>query len=124
MDTQSNPILELLPSGAGERRWRLCLPLTYVGDEYKQTVSDGFRTDLASIPRGFRWITSSDAESARAAIYHDWLYWIGGVTRKEADRRFAEQLKRGGVSRHVRMLLWLGVRIGCWPAWKRYRATE
>jgi hypothetical protein len=121
MDATEIPRLDLLPHSAGRRRWRLVHALSFAGAGYEDVVPPEFRTDLASVPRGFRWVTSSDAESGRAAIYHDWLYAEGDVTRREADRRFREHLRLGGVRAHTRWMMWAAVRVGGWVGWYSHR---
>ena len=41
----------------------------------KITVPKGFKTDLASVPRGIWWLIAP-FDIARAGVVHDYLYWL------------------------------------------------
>jgi hypothetical protein len=69
----------------------------------------------------FSWlITPWGGHYPPAVVLHDWFYVCLDLgepdtcarTRKEADNRFYEVMKRGGVKPVVRWLMWLAVRIG------------
>lgn len=98
-------------------------------------VERGFITDFASIPRPLWPVIGQPAgEYGKAAVVHDWLYrkrmWLrsdGTVqycSRKWADDIFYEGMEVLGVKRWKRVVMWLGVRLGGWFAWRRYRKLE
>jgi len=75
------------------------------------TVPQGFRTDLASVPRlpVVYLLTGDIARSA--AVVHDFLYG-GIVSRKDADEVLYEAAIASGVSRWQAWMMWAGVRAG------------
>jgi len=101
------------------RTWRLVhgIRVTWRGGEY--TVSAGLRTDLASIPRGFRWLVSVVGQWARASVVHDDLYvrQPAGWTRHDADRLFLELMRDEGVSVWRAWIMYGAVRAGGWWLW-------
>lgn len=77
------------------------------------TVPAGTRTDFASIPRPLWSIVGHPAgRYAQAAVLHDYLYRIGGLTRARCDELFREAMEVLGVPWHQRWLMWAGVRVG------------
>ena len=87
--------------------WELCEPVSYrivdAPDSEVVNVPAQFRTDFASVPRPFWTIISPWGRHGRAAIVHDFLYQLGGVTdvsaqsmrrpsKREADRIFREAM--------------------------------
>lgn len=72
------------------------------------TVKEGTETDLASIPRLFRWLISKANLGIEGAVAHDELYRAGGrpkhcepprtYTRKEADDLFLWIMRQRGVN--------------------------
>lgn len=109
-----------------ECEWEL-IERVCIYDPTKHAVIDvpqGFRFDLASIPRPLWWLVAPMELSVVAALTHDWLYRNGGrcvwnategpevaqYTRKEADEAFRLFMKSEGV-----------------PVWRReaaYRAVR
>jgi hypothetical protein len=99
-------------------------PLVYrdaAGDVWE--VPKGFSSDLASVPRWVPGIVRiafrGPLQTAHAAILHDALYASGSTTRADADRLFWEALRASGEGVVGAWLLWAGVRIGGWWAWRR-----
>jgi Protein of unknown function (DUF1353) len=87
--------------------WELCEPMTYrvvdAEDAEVVTVPPKFVTDFASVPRPFWFAISPWGRHGRAAIVHDFLYQLGGVTdpaagamrrppKSEADRIFRQAM--------------------------------
>jgi len=87
--------------------WELCEPVSYrlvdTPDSEVVNVPPGFATDFASVPRVFWAIISPWGRHGRAAIVHDFLYQLGGVTdvgarsmrrppKREADRIFRQAM--------------------------------
>ena len=81
-------------------------------------VPAGFITDLASIPRIFRWAFTGHGKSREPAVIHDWLYFIKH-DRKEADAVFLEALGYAGMGWWARRAMWLAVRTGGWVSYNR-----
>ncbi len=111
-------------------------PFPYTGARDEWTVPAGFRTDLTSAPRPFRWLIDVDGDHAPAAVLHDYLtrsqwrsealmgrvvYASQGhscifcppVDRSDADGVFRRVLGELGASAPRRWLMWAGVRVGC-----------
>lgn len=56
-------------------------------------VSEGFSTDLATIPMAFRNIVDNNENFVfEASIIHDWLYTSREVDRATADKVFREAM--------------------------------
>lgn len=114
-------------------------------------VPAGFQTDLASVPKAvpgiLRIFMPGKLESAFAAILHDWLFYTGAVSRREADRLFWVALQVSAALARARRsktrwfarvrnalevavdrvgngLMWAGVRVGGRRAWKRHRKGQ
>lgn len=97
-------------------------PLVYDSDYLHTTliVPSGFQTDLASIPQILWNILPPIGKYDAAAVVHDFLYHQqpAGVRRVDADAVLREAMEVLGVRRLTRVVIWLGVRIGGWHAWK------
>lgn len=87
-------------------------------------VPAGFKTDLASIPRPLWAILPKSGKYDKAAVVHDYLYAVNGVTREEADQVLREAMEALGVGRVTRWLIYRAVRLGGRFPWKRYRDAE
>lgn len=76
-------------------------------------VPEGFRTDLASVPRLPITYLFFGNVADEAAVIHDYLYTneVEGVTRKQADAVFAEASEVLGVKGWRRGPMWLAVRL-------------
>jgi hypothetical protein len=87
--------------------WELCEPVSYrivdTPESEVVNVPPEFRTDFASVPRPFWTLISPWGRHGRAAIVHDFLYQLGGVTdvgaqsmrrppKREADRIFRQAM--------------------------------
>lgn len=111
---------ELLPDG----RWRLRRNLVYESARHGRiVVPEGFVTDFASVPRvpAVYWLTGNAAH--QAAVVHDWLYRRQTVSRRTAD---AVLLEASACSlprepRWRRVVMWAGVRLFGWIAWRANR---
>lgn len=102
-------------------RWMLTSDLIWHSDTERYVVPRGFETDLASIPRIFRWLLNQNGNSRRPAVLHDYLYRMQPISRAEADAIFRRALEVEGVILPGRWLYWLGVRLGGWIAWRGHR---
>lgn len=104
------------------RKWKLARPFGYhVGSRNSRNVihvPKGFLTDFASVPQ-FLWSWLPYwGKYGKAAIIHDYLYQTKPTTRKEADRIFLEAMIIAGTSPKRAYLMYLGVRLFGWLAWK------
>lgn len=68
------------------------------GVEREIEVPKGMLTDLASIPRGVRWVVSRVGPHLEASIVHDFLYiaWqdLSDHDARDEDRKFSDELMR------------------------------
>lgn len=103
--------------------WKLDAPLVFKSDLVgKITVPEGFKTDYASVPRIPIIYAMVGNCSHRAAVIHDYLYRKGAiptVSQKVADQIFREAMLVKGVPWWRRWIMWAGVRIGGWTAYKK-----
>lgn len=91
------PFSELKLQAVKGGKWILLEPMRWHENKNKSyTVPKGFKTDLASIPRGFRWLVEGVDYTRRPAVLHDYLYRKGIGTKAEADRLFKKGLKEEG----------------------------
>lgn len=94
-----------------------------------------FETDFASVPRLLWWLFPRWGRYGNAAVIHDYLYRGGhffSVLNEEAepsypdriyaDTIFLEGMVVLGVRKWQRLLIYWGVRLGGWYAWKQNRA--
>lgn len=86
-------------------------------------VERGFKTDLASIPAGFRWLISNDNPKVRrAAIVHDYLCVTRGrivganLSSVESAELFYDALRHDKLNRVTAWLMYWAVRLGG-PQW-------
>ena len=110
-------------------KWRVIREFTYYADyensQESYTVPIGFVTDGASIPSPLWPILGNPFEEfAESAVLHDYLYRIGKTTRARADYLLYEAMgvQKIHVTKWKRWLIYLGVRLGGWLPWSKYRA--
>ena len=95
----------------------------------------GFIHDGASIPRFVpRWLIDKFGMHNLAAAAHDYLYRYGkyqtedggvvSVSRHTADLIFLEIMRRSGVWRWKRNLMYRAVRHWAWKKWGEYRQAD
>lgn len=97
----------------------------YVGEENsndKITVSKGFITDFASVPRPFWIVVPPDGQYSQAAVLHDYLYRMQKVgrnrrSRKECDQIFLEAMSVLNVPLWKRRIMYRAVRMFGWIPW-------
>jgi hypothetical protein len=106
--------------------YTLVVDLVYESDilNRRVTVPTGFKTDLASIPRGLWNVLPKSGRYDRAAVVHDFLYATNGVTRKQADDVLNEAMTYLKVPTWQRRMIYLGVRVGGWKPWNAYRRQQ
>ncbi len=81
------------------------------------TIPKGFVTDFASIPRAFwLWIPPTGSYS-RAAVVHDWLYWVQVCNREQSDKLLLLAMVESEVSVATRFTIYNAVRFFGERAW-------
>lgn len=115
-------IFELLPNGSSAKMMS-DLSLIQNG-KVVLTVPKGFVTDFASVPRPLWSIFPPMGKYSLAAIFHDYLYACGLLSRKGADKLFLVLMKHLGVPYWKRQSMYWGVRLGGWVAWNGHRKTK
>ena len=107
-DPEKSPLI-LMP--VGSYQWQVCQHgwQVQLSNGYDIIVARGFVTDLASVPRIFWPIVPPYGKHLEASILHDFLC-RNGWPRKTADREFLHAMKRAGVKRWRRMLMFWAVR--------------
>lgn len=117
----SELIGQVLPDG---RQMRLTEPLYFTAwDIFGHIVPASFVTDFASVPRVLWRLIPPWGPYSRAAVVHDYLYRggrLGGqyVTRAFSDRLFYAHMRALGVCRLKAWVMWAGVRLGGFRAWR------
>jgi len=106
------------------RKFRVSHPYRCSVCGYHINIKAGFVTDLASVPRVFRWIFSVTGSYTGAAIIHDWLYYSGKISRDKSDLLFLCAMERAKVGFVTRWCLYSAVRLGGWVAWNDHRKRE
>lgn len=104
-------VLEVVDEG-----WQLTQPFIYHSELLNRDIEvpAGYVTDLASVPRLFRFIVPvANAKNRRAAVVHDYLCTNPeGIVKdqKQADQVFREALGVVGVGRFRSAALYYPVR--------------
>lgn len=86
-------------------------------------VPAGFTYDLASIPV-LVWFIVSPWDVAIESLFHDLLYRTQKVKRRVADNTMLSMMQDRGVPFLIRWVVYLGVRMGGWVAWKNHAARN
>src|SRR5262249_45734559 len=84
----------------------------------------GFCTDLTSVPQLFWSLLPRTGRYAYAAIVHDYLYWVQGTTRKQADDILFAAMEDTQVPSFTRSVIYSGVRAGGSFAWDTNRKAK
>lgn len=90
--------------------WVTREPLVYNRDAEVITVPADFHTDLASVPKALWAVMPPFGNHTKAAVLHDYLYFVGIRPRKECDEIFLEAMAAMGVSKTRRYLMYWAVR--------------
>lgn len=107
--------IEIPPLNIGEKpeEWVLTGNCIYESDLWPELiiVPEGFITDLASIPRIFRFLIIKNGRHRAAAIVHDYLCRLGMLfDRVLADKIFLEAMKLKKVPKLRRWAMYAAVR--------------
>lgn len=102
-------------------------PLIYESaDGTIYSVPVGFETDGASVPRFLWWLYPPFGDDYEAAaVLHDFLYAYAetflDMTRAKADALMNEAMAAEWFRDSGRRVVYRGVRIGGWKAWRDHR---
>lgn len=125
---ESDPVTRLVvrpPAEAAGKRHQVVEPWTFHVDSSAITVPPGFWTDWASIPRPARAILDRDGPWARAALAHDFLYFLTyRDSRAVCDNVLYEGMVFDGVGWCARQTIYTAVRLGGGWTWDRYKANR
>lgn len=106
------------------RDWELVSPFNYQTDVFPVSrrpikIPAGFLTDFASVPRLLWNVMPPTGMYGKAAVIHDYLYRTPQMaTRAEADNVFKEAMQALGVGWWTRQVMYRGVRLFGWRAYK------
>ena len=83
-------------------------------------IPQGFRTDLASVPRFFWRFLAPFELSIEAPLVHDFLYRRHLFPRWYADSLLYDLAVKAGVPKWKARIAWLAVRWFGWFAWRKH----
>lgn len=108
---------EFLPGGF---RWRLLKRIELFDSRLGYiAVPAKFVTDLGSIPRLFWNILPPIGPASLGFVVHDYLYATQTCSRADADGVLLRAMKATKTSHIARWLIYAGVRLGGWYAWRQ-----
>ena len=84
-------------------------------------VPVGFKTDFASVPRLLWMIISPIDDHGKAAVVHDYCYYVAYDTKKRCDDIFREGLIVLRVPKWKVVCMYWSVRIFGWVGWLKHR---
>jgi hypothetical protein len=106
------------------RRVQLLSTFRFVDGDVLIAVPKGFTSDWNSTPRALWW-WFPPWEYPEAGIIHDFLYRHPGTfDRERCDQVHRRVLELKGMRRSKREAAYLGLRLGGWLPWNRYRNGE
>lgn len=107
----------------GRRRLLRDVVIEVAGERFK--IPKGAETDFSSIPWFGRFLVRWSKVDL-AGVLHDWLYQTGSTTRDRADAiwRLVALAGEHHANAFQAWVGWLGLRLGGWVAWDRYRQRQ
>ncbi len=116
----AKPATQAFKTFADKQNWVLVEDLPYsIGDTgVTIIVPAGFVTDFASIPHPLWWWHSPQDNQIKAAVVHDYLYWVQVCTRKQADNILNIAMQESDVPLAKRNALYVAVRKESGEAWE------
>ena len=119
-----NPIHQPIVRPFGKRLYQLWEE--YRLDDVEVKIDRLFVFDGASIPRVLWFFVGSRylPKYMLPALVHDFLLRDGRLGRLGADRQFKKYLRLNGVGLLLSELLFIGVRLGSWVGWNKYRKLQ
>jgi hypothetical protein len=104
---------------------RLSEPMIYRSREGEEiAVPEGTVSDGASTPRIFWRALPPFGPYWRPALMHDYLYQSGLFCQAKCDSLFHEAMLDCHVNRFKAWVIYAGVRMGGWIAYRNYRKKE
>ena len=116
------------------RCWQLEQDWCYGTQQWRLTIPEGWKTDLASVPRPLSSSFNAFEFGVTGPLIHDFLYEHGGrlppgtcvpsrrFTRREADELLAELVRAERVPPWKQQLAYGVARLGGWTHWEKPRA--
>jgi hypothetical protein len=106
------------------RSMTLTEPFRFVDGPLVVDVPVGFTTDYNSVPRGL-WNFFPPWEYPEAGVVHDFLYRSPGtLTRGQVDDIHGRIMEIEGAGFWLRRGARMGLRLGGWSPWSKYRDAE
>jgi hypothetical protein len=101
-------------------------PMSYSIENTGQTITvpAGFVTDFASTPRAIWSFLPPFGNYQKAAVVHDYLYWMQDCTKNQSDKILLIAMTESNVSQRDRWVIYNGVRIGGQSAWDQNAADR
>ncbi len=112
--------LPLIVRHINGRMWELIEPFEYHPDKGKIIkIPPNFLFDFASMPKVlWSFIGHPAGRYGPAALLHDYLYATQTLTRWKSDKIFLDAMKILKVPLWKRQVMFWGVRVGGFIAWK------
>ena len=98
--------------------WQTTAPWQLGINGHLISVPEGFKFDIASIPRVLWPLIGPMELGLPAPLAHDFFYRFRDVSRRVADRLFRQVMRAEGVGWCRRWLGWLAVRVFGWFAYR------
>ena len=112
----------------GKNLWKLVDGFEYHVGEYPSKeiikIPPGTITNFASVPRIFWPIISPIDNHAKAAVIHDYCYYIQYDKKKECDDLFLEGMTVLGVKKWKRYCMYWSVRLFAWIPWLKAKTRH
>ncbi|MFQ5452365.1 MAG: DUF1353 domain-containing protein [Candidatus Paceibacterota bacterium] len=85
-----------------------------------------FKTNFASVPGLLHAVLPPTGKGnkrryGKAAVIHDWLYWMGKLGKELSDTIFRDAMKVSGVNKVIRECMYWAVKFFGFVAWKKHR---
>lgn len=118
--------LELIHLGG--QKWKVAQPLRYRAKDGRIfEVCAGFRTDGASVPRVL-WALYPPVggDYDEAAVLHDYLFQCAeklGLSFTQVNALMLEAMEAKGFRKTGRYTIYVGISLGGYFIWRRYRAN-
>ena len=100
--------------------WRVEAPVAYLADDRREyQIPVGTLTDWASFPTLLcAFLRPDDPRWIEGALLHDDAYARHHLSRRQADALFSEAMDGRGAPGWLRWIIWAGVRLGGWWAYR------
>lgn len=109
----------------GDGVWELHQPVVYRHFECIITILPGFVTDLASIPKWYRFrFNPANLRYGPPAVLHDGLYQSEAFDRQICDDIFRMAMSDNGTDAWTRNVLYYAVRLGGGFSWDEHTAVS